>query len=171
MTRNTAPSFAPFWISVQLYFTMLILLKVARIKQVMKGITISLLCCVNPTEIELLIFRIFRSKWPKRVTDQVPWFSLINIQWAQHSFKLFSLSLRVQKIYKYSAYAVCQKHETRKVWQILVKVSIVWDHTDIQDGGLEMSYCLFLCLHAEVPMKVKRPKPRGFSCFSHVFVR
>ena len=39
------------------------------------------------------------------------------------------------------------KLKARKVWQILAKVSVGWDHADIQDGGLETSYCVFFCLH------------------------
>ena len=67
-----------------------------------------------------------------------------------------------------SAYAACRKHETvlkaRKVWQILVKVSLGWDHADIQDGGLETSYWVFLCLHDEVPAKkfVRKHSPAVF---------
>ena len=101
---------------------MLIFLKVSRIKQVMKEITISLLCSVNPSEIKVLICRISKSEWLKRVI-------------------IFHCIL--SKRFTLESKTVCRKHETvlkaTKVWQILVESCL--DHADIHDMAAWDSYC------------------------------
>ena len=91
-------------------------------------------------------------------------FSLINIQWAQRSFKPFGLSFKSPK-------TICRKHETvleaRKVWQILVasKVSVGWDHADIQDDTVWLLKTAFSCVYMMKFPRNEASKTERFSLF------
>ena len=95
-------------------------------------------------------------------------FPFINIQRAQHSFKPFGLSFSVPKKLSSSAYAVCRKHETKSQesvanpGQSLRWLGSRW-YSRWRSWDVILCFLLFTWQ--------TRPKPRGFRCYSHEFVR